>query len=110
MAGKHDIQFFENHAFIETYFYKDETDTAINVTGYTAELVIGDGTSVITASSTTGEITVTGLTGRFDVEIPAADSDGLGGKTYDWLFSVTPPAGEKIALLYGKCRIMKMPG
>ena len=90
-----------------TYLQPDRV-TPVNVTGWTALMsicpVVGSA-PLLTVGTTTGEIVVTGSTGKFALSLTAAQTDLLTvNGVYDVL--VTPPGGaQPIRLVQGRVTV-----
>lgn len=78
----------------------------VNVSNYTAELQIrslpSDPTSVLTLSTATGEITVTGSDGEFAVHATAAQTGAIDQGTYYYDIEITSPSGVVTRLAQGQ--------
>ena len=93
--------------------------TPIDLTGCVADLTVRDaaGTAMLSVSSaTTGELTVSGSSGRVSGYIPraktagvAVTSDAPGGPRYSWALRVTgpTPAFRVTTFLSGNCHVLR---
>lgn len=72
---------------------KDENDTPINLTGYTAEAHLRD--NYPDATPIEFECTITGITGQVQIFLPSSVSSTLVPGDCIWDFQITDPSGER---------------
>jgi len=90
--------------FTQVIKWKDANQNLINLSGYTAELVIREKTTatnvVLTLSTTNGRITLGGAAGTITMSVSASDMDINAGQ-YTYTLELTSPSGEVTRLLMG---------
>jgi len=85
--------------FQVTVLYKDASDVAINITGYSAVMQVrkNSSTEPVASVSESDGISITGASGRLDVTIPATTPAG----NYVYALDITAPGGITTRLLKG---------
>lgn len=80
--------------------------SAVNCTGYTARMQLRsqpqDTTAALTLTSAAGEITVTGISGQFDVHATAAQTGAVDEGTYYYDIEITSQSGIVTRLAQGQ--------
>ncbi len=105
MGASYDITGqFKDTAFIKKFIYSTKSGTPIDLTGYTAQMVIKprfDTTLPATLSiSTVDYITITPLTGTIDINVPSSVFTIAAG-TYAYILYLINGI-NRITFLYGK--------
>ncbi len=81
--------------------YKDDAGTPINLTGYTAALQVRqnyyDTTALLTLTSPSNGIVITGATGTIDITMTSAQTGGLDEGFYVYDLEIT--SGETVTRL-----------
>jgi len=90
--------------YIDNWYYTDNDQVAIDITGYTGTLVIStdfiDGTTIATYT-TSDYLTITGATGLIHAAIPAAITAAYdAGQNVHELY-ITSSGGVKVAMFKG---------
>ncbi|HWF25155.1 MAG TPA: hypothetical protein VG275_06900 [Solirubrobacteraceae bacterium] len=82
-------------------FYDDDAHAeASDLTGYTAQLVIGSGRLVLTSAG--GQLVLGGAAGTVQVLCPPALNENLPPGTLPWYLEWTPPGGQPDCPLAGQ--------
>jgi hypothetical protein len=86
--------------------YKDENGVAINLTGYTAALQVRqnyyDTTAVVSLSSPSNGITITGATGTINITMTAVQTGALDEGFYVYDLEITSSGGIVTRLIQGQ--------
>jgi hypothetical protein len=111
-AVNNDIVIWQGAIFEESIIYKDAARVPIDLTGYSAKMQIRPyiGSSEVIDTLISGEeLTITGASGKIDIEIDATVTASYNFTEAVYDLEVTPPSGatgtEK--LLYGKVKLIK---
>jgi hypothetical protein len=92
-----------------TFTYKDSAGAAINLTGYTAAMQLrsepSDATSVLSLSSPSNGITITGATGTIAVRATAAQTGAISEGYYYYDLEITSGAGIITRLVQGQIEV-----
>lgn len=91
MAARYDFTINKGETFSRKLTYKDSTGALVNLTGYTATLVIKD---VITLTEASG-ISLGGTAGTIDISIAAATTDSFGFTTAPYTLELKSGTTEK---------------
>ena len=90
--------------FTQVIKWKDANKNLINLSGYTAEMVIREKTTatnvVLTLSTTNGRISLGGADGTVTLTVSASDMDINAGQ-YTYTLELTSASGEVTRLLMG---------
>ena len=88
------------------FTYEDSTGTPINLTGYTAALQVrsdaSSPTAVLSLSSPSSGITITGATGLVAVTASAAQTGAIDAGTYVYDLEITSSTGVVTRLVQGQ--------
>ena len=88
-----------------TFVYKDSAGTAINLTGYTAAMMVrdtfGDTATVLSLTNSSG-ITITAATGTLQVRATAAQTRAITAGNYVYDLEITSAGGIVTRLVQGK--------
>ena len=91
-----------------TFVYKDSSGTAINLTGYTAAMMVRDtyanSATVLSLTSSSG-ITITPLTGTLQVRATATQTAAIAAGSYVYDLEIASAGGIKTRLVQGKITI-----
>ena len=102
----YDFVIEESVRFDKRITWKDSTGTPIDLTGYTAQMMIKkritDTSPVIELNTTNSRITLGGAAGTIDLLISSADTDGLDLDVGVYDLEMIEPGGERVRLLEGK--------
>jgi len=86
--------------------YKDSAGTPINLTGYTAALQIRqnyyDDTALVTLTSPSGGIVITGATGTIDITMSSAQTASLDEGIYVYDLEIYAGGGNITRLIQGQ--------
>lgn len=92
----HDFAVAQGARWTETLLYRlEDRTTVVDLTGYTAELIIKDepdGTTLATLSTANGRLTITGALGQIDIAVPTSVTSA-----WDW----DKPAVYRLDLIDG---------
>ena len=92
-----------------TFTYQDSAGVAINITGYTAALQLrsepSDATAVLSLSSPSNGITITGATGTIAVTASAAQTGAISEGFYYYDLEITSGAGIVTRLVQGQIEV-----
>jgi hypothetical protein len=85
--------------------YKDSSGTAINLTGYTAAMQLrysyDSATAVLSLSSPSNGIVITGASGLVTITISANQTAALSADTFLYDLEITSPTTVKTRLIQG---------
>ena len=91
-----------------TFVYKDSAGTAIDLTGYTAAMMVRDtyanSTTVLSLTSSSG-ITITPLTGTLQVRATATQTAAIAAGSYVYDLEITSAGSIKTRLVQGKITV-----
>lgn len=86
--------------------YKNSSGTPINLTGYTAALQIRqnyyDTTALLTLTSPSNGIVITGATGTIDITMSSAQTGGLDEGIYVYDLEISSSGGNVTRLIQGQ--------
>ena len=86
--------------------YKNDAGTPINLTGYTAALQVRqnyyDTTALLTLTSPSGGIVITGATGTIDITMTAVQTGSLDEGFYVYDLEITSSGGIVTRLIQGQ--------
>lgn len=101
----------QGSTYVHTFTYVDADETAINITDYTARMHIRENVdssdTIYEASSTTGELVITGIEGEVELTISATDTAGFTFTTAVYDIEIVSPDDEVIRLVKGKVKLDK---
>ncbi len=107
--GSYDIKIYQGATFSQTFTWKDETDTPINLTGYSARMQIRasvDSSSTLVSLTSGSGITLGGAAGTIAVLISATDTASLSQNgVYD--LELVSGSGVVTRLLQGNVIVSK---
>lgn len=109
-AGTYDLVIECGATFRRVFTWKDEAGSAINLTGYTAQMQIRkkkDGDILFTLTSADGDIVLGGAAGTITVEIPAAEILNTLPAAGVWDIELTSGSGFVTRLLEGAVTFSK---
>ena len=112
-AGKHDIVIEQGADFKRVFTWKDSAGAAINITGYSAAMMIkkrksdASGVAIFNKTNSNAEIALGGAAGTITIDIGGADTAGMD---FDWGYydiELTDGSSNITRLLEGKVRLSK---
>lgn len=105
MAERYNVLIDQGSTYTLALTYKDSNGTAINLTGYTAAMQVRDtvnsATTVLSLSSPSNGIVITGATGLINITITAAQTTALIANTYVYDLEITSGSGVVTRLIQG---------
>ena len=107
-AGKVNLVIDQGADWYQNFVYQDSTGTAINLTGYTAALMLRSNISDVAPAlslSTSSGITITASTGTIAVHATAAQTIALSPGFYQYDLEITSPTNVVTRLVYGQIQI-----
>jgi len=100
-AGTYNFTIEQGVTFTLSLTYTDPSDTPIDLTGYTARMMIKEaaskGGAIIDATTENGKITLGGVEGTVDVVIAASETANLPAK--DCVYDIELVSGASVARL-----------
>lgn len=115
-AGNLDIEITKGDDWELVFDWKNEDETAIDNTGYSAEMFIREeidstGTPLITFNSSgiptpDGTIVLGGVSGRFTISLPNSFTESISFETGGYDLELTDPLSKKFKLLTGSVKII----
>ena len=111
-AGKHDIIIEQGSSFKRTFIWKDSAGDPVNITGYSAAMMIknrksdASGAAIFNKTNANGEIDLGGANGTITINIAGGDTASMD---FDWAYwDIELTSGADITrLLEGKVRLSK---
>ena len=112
-AGKHDIVIEQGADFKRVFTWKDSAGSAVNLTGYSAAMMIkkrksdASGVAIFNKTNSNAEIALGGAAGTITIDIGGADTAGMD---FDWGYydiELTDGSSNITRLLEGKVRLSK---
>lgn len=104
-SQKYDFFYVPGQTWNKTLtYYTDETETTpLNMTGYTASLIIYKHASNSTSLEVTSGsgITLGGALGTITISLSRAQTQKLNASNYYYLLTISTAAGQDIPLMYG---------
>lgn len=101
-AGKYNFTIEQGTTFSRTFTWKDSSNTAINLTGYSAKLQIKDSKGSVLVALTNGAgITLGGSAGTIAVRIDATTTTGFTFSSAKYDLKLTDASGSPTRLLEG---------
>lgn len=91
------LDIYKGATFSYDVFVVDDADVAIDITGYSATLVIEDecdGVVLHTASTGNSQLTITGASGKVAIAIPAATTDAFTFTSGVYKLNVIDPSND----------------
>lgn len=105
MADKYNILVDQGSTYSLALTYKDSAGVAINLTGYTAAMqardTVNTPTTVLSLSSPSSGIVITGATGLITITMTATQTRDLIANTYVYDLEITSGAGVVTRLIQG---------
>lgn len=105
MAEKYNILIDQGSTYTLALNYKDSAGTAINLTGYTAAMqirnTVDSATTVLSLSSPSNGIVITGATGLITITVTAAQTRDMIANTYVYDLEITSGSGIVTRLVQG---------
>lgn len=109
--GQYDFTIYQGATFARTLTWKDENDTAINVTGFTARMQIRTSQDAespfITLTTENGGITLGGTSGTIALTISAASTSAITETSGVYDLELVSGTGIVTRLLSGEVLISK---
>lgn len=108
MAGRYAVTIEQGATWLETFTWTDANGDPVNLTGYTAVAMVKTtygGTTLLTASTASGTITLGGAAGTITINVPYATTGAIGGQTGVWDLELTSGGGVRTRLLEGPVTI-----
>jgi hypothetical protein len=110
MAELHKLTVDQGATYQESVEWTDPSGVPINITGYTARMNIArtysDQVPILSLTSPSGGLVVTGAAGRIDITIASDETDGMDG-AYVYDLDVESPQGVVDRLIQGVIEINK---
>ena len=112
-AGKHDIVIEQGADFKRVFTWKDSAGSAVNLTGYSAAMMIkkrksdASGVAIFNKTNSNAEIALGGAAGTITIDIGGADTANMD---FDWGYydiELTDGSSNITRLLEGKVRLSK---
>jgi len=107
-AGKVNLIIDQGADWYQNFIYQYSTGTAINLTGYTAELQLRSNVanSIAALTLTTGSgITITGATGTIALHATAAQTTAISAGFYQYDLEITSATNIVTRLVYGQIQV-----
>lgn len=105
MASTYNILVDQGATYTLAVTYKDSSGTAINLTGYTAAMQLrysyDSATAVLSLSSPSNGIVITGASGLVTITISANQTAALSADTFLYDLEITSPTTVKTRLIQG---------
>ena len=105
MANTYNILIDQGATYTLALSYKDSAGTAINLSGYTAAMQLrlqyDSPTTVLSLSSPSSGIVITGASGLITVTITAVQTAALDDNTFLYDLEITSPTSVKTRLIQG---------
>jgi hypothetical protein len=109
MAVAYNVVIDQGADWYITFTYKNSAGVAINLTGYTAAMQLrsepSDTLAVLSLSSPSNGITITGATGTIAVHATAAQTGGISAGDYYYDLEITSGAGVITRLVQGQIEV-----
>lgn len=105
MASTYNILVDQGSTYTLAVTYKDSTGAAINLTGYTAAMQLrldyDSATAVLSLSSPSNGIVITGASGLVSITMSATQTAALSADTFLYDLEITSPTSVKTRLIQG---------
>jgi len=105
LASTYNILVDQGSTYTLAVTYKDSTGTAINLTGYTAAMQLrldyDSATAVLSLSSPSNGIVITGASGLVSITMSATQTAALSADTFLYDLEITSPTSVKTRLIQG---------
>lgn len=108
MSGRYAVTIEQGATWQLTVTWTDSSGALVNLTGYTAVATVKTtygGTTVLSATSVGGTITLGGAAGTIAINVPAATTAAASAQTGVWDLLLTSGSGVKTRLLEGPVTI-----
>ena len=110
-SGKFKRAMFRGETFVRSLTYKNDDNTPVDLTGYTATMMIReDLDSAVVAmeiSTNNGRITLGGAAGTIDIEVSSTDTDQMAEGTYVYDLVIEDGSSVVTRLLEGTLEVKK---
>lgn len=102
-AGKYNITCDQGASYIQNFYYKDANDNALNLSGYTARMVISEefGGTVLDTHTTSDNISIVSFLGLITVNIPDATTSTYTAGQYVYDLEIESSLGTVDKLIRG---------
>jgi hypothetical protein len=105
LASTYNILVDQGSTYTLAVTYKDSTGAAINLTGYTAAMQLrldyDSATAVLSLSSPSNGIVITGASGLVSITMSATQTAALSADTFLYDLEITSPTSVKTRLIQG---------
>jgi hypothetical protein len=110
--GRYDLEIEQGAVCERTFTYRDADGALVDLTNYTAELVIGTKSSTALTATTDSEITLGGAAGTIHVLLSSVDTGGLtaGRRDYTYRLDLIDATEERTRLLRGTVTVVAETG
>lgn len=99
----YDITIYQGATFATSFVYQDDNGTAVNLTGYTAQMQIREENTheVLLDLTTTAGLTITAASGKVDIAITAAQSAAFEVQNAEYDLLIKSTGGTVTPLMRG---------
>lgn len=112
-AGKYDFLIEQGSVIDKTFYYKDENNNAIDLTGYTAKMMLKeeytDTTPLLILQTSDSTIVIDGALGKITLDVDASTTAALDFETAYYDLELYPAGVENDAfkVVYGTITLRK---